>query len=256
MKACRSLRFLLVFLCLPAVTLAYPDREVLDREIARLEEYLRKAQAAEGPQCAPESLARAQSHLARAREELQEGDLWEAEDAVRLCEKEAEGIWESILVCGKDLDRDGVPDRRDRCPDRSETYNDYMDGDGCPDRIPQRAVLTADKIEILVPIRFDEESRRVLPGSNDVLGEVARILEENPGLRISIRAHMSDRLPAEEADEFTERRARAVKSALTDLGVADDRMEAEGRGSLEPVAANDSDWGRSLNERVEFIRIP
>ena len=32
--------------------------------------------------------------------------------------------------------------------------------------------------------------------------------------------------------------------------------EAEGRGSREPIAANDSSWGRMLNQRVEFIRIP
>lgn len=240
---------------IPSFLFGYPDPAKLTQEMKRLEEYLQKAQAAEGPECAPESLALAQSHLARAKEEFQEGDLWEAEDAIRLCEKEANGIWEKILVCGKDMDRDGIPDRKDRCLNDPETYNKYMDDDGCPDRIPQRAVLTTDKIELLVPILFDDQTQEPLPDSDAVLVEVARIMDENPDLRFRIQAHVDDRLPASQAGDVTVRRADLVKSALVDLGVAQERLETEGRGSREPLASNDSAWGRMLNQRVEFIRI-
>jgi outer membrane protein OmpA-like peptidoglycan-associated protein len=250
----------LLALLVPAIPVAvqagYPDRQALDREMARLEEYLGKAQAAEGPQCAPEALARAQSHLARAKEELEEGDLWAAEDAIRLCEREADGIWERILVCANDLDGDGIPDWKDRCPDEPETFNGYMDDDGCPDRVPRMAVLTPDRIELLVPIRFADEDPRPLPDSLPVLREVAGILAENPGLRVSVRAHMSDRLPAAQADAVTGRRAEAVRSVLVELGVPEGRLEAEGRGGREPLAANDSEWGRLLNERIEFVLVP
>ena len=249
--------YVLLLLAFPAIGLGgYPDPEELAREMERLEEYLAKAQAAEGPDCAPESLAAAQSHLARAKEEFQEKDFWEAEDAIRLCEKEAEGLWARILVCGRDVDRDGIPDRKDRCLNEPETHNDYMDEDGCPDVIPRMAVLTTDKIETLVPVLFDEESQRPLAESYAVLEEVARIMKENPGLRFSIRSHVDDSLPAGEADYATEQRADSVRDVLVYLGVPDDHLEAEGRGSREPVAANDSDWGRRLNQRIEFIRIP
>ena len=241
---------------IPGVAQGYPDAEKLGRQMKKLEEYLQKAQAAEGPECAPDSLAAAQSHLARAKEEFEEGDLWEAEDATRLCEKEAQGIWEKILVCGKDLDRDGIPDRKDHCLDDPESYNNYMDEDGCPDRVPRKAVLTADRIEILMPILFDDNTQQPLPESDAVLGEVAGIMEQNPGLRFSIQAHMDDRLPSDQADSITERRADSVRVVLVGLGIADDRLEAEGRGSREPLASNDSSWGRMLNQRVEFIRIP
>ena len=33
----------------------------------------------------------------------------------------------------RDYDGDGIPDARDRCPRRSERYNNHKDGDGCPD---------------------------------------------------------------------------------------------------------------------------
>lgn len=257
MRTCRWVLILLFLAAvLPSGALGYPDREALRKEMERLEEYLQKAQAAEGPECAPVSLAAAQSYLAAAKEELEEGDLWEAEDAIRLCRKEADGVWAKILVCGRDLDRDGIPDREDACLNDPETYNGYMDEDGCPDRAPRRAVLTEDGIEILVPISFDGETQRVLPGSVAVLEEVAGIMNENPDLRFSIQAHLDDRLPPSEADRVTGMRAESVKSLLVHLGVPDDRLEAVGKGSREPVASNDSAWGRTLNRRVEFIRIP
>ncbi len=256
MRIYRYFAFLLLLLALPVVALGYPDSEKLALEMDRLEEYLQKAQAAEGPECAPESLAAAQSHLARAKEEFQEKDFWAAEDAILLCEKEAEGIWAKILVCGRDLDRDGIPDRKDQCLKDPEIYNDYMDEDGCPDEIPRMAVLTGDKIEILVPVLFDDDTQRPLADSYAVLEEVARIMKENPDLRFSIQAHLDDRLPPGQADYATERRADSILDVLVYLGVPDDRLEAEGRGSREPVAANDSSWGRMLNQRVEFIRIP
>ena len=248
--------FLLFLLALPVVAQGYPEPEKLTQDMERLEEYLRKAQAAEGPECAPESLAAAQAHLARAKEEFQERDFWAAEDAIRLCEKEADGIWAKILTCGRDLDRDGVADRKDQCLKDPETYNDYMDEDGCPDEIPRMAVLTGDKIEILVPVLFDDDTQRPLADSYAVLEEVARIMKENPDLRFRIQSHLDDRLPPGQADDATERRADSILDVLVYLGVPDDRLEAEGRGSREPVASNDSSWGRMLNQRVEFIRIP
>jgi len=256
LRICRLFICLLFLLAFPAVALALcPDPEELAREMERLEEYLKKAQTAEGPECAPESLAVAQSHLARAKEEFQEKDFWEAEDAIRLCEKEAEGIWAMILICGRDVDRDGVPDRKDRCLKDPETYNDYMDEDGCPDQIPRMAVLTGDKIEVLVPILFDDDTQRPLADSYAVLEEVARIMKENPYLRFSIRSHLDDRLPPGEAGYTTAQRADSTRDVLVYLGISEDRLEAEGRGSREPVAENDSSWGRMLNQRVEFIRI-
>jgi len=35
-----------------------------------------------------------------------------------------------------DTDNDGFPDSLDSCPTQPETYNDYLDGDGCPDTPP------------------------------------------------------------------------------------------------------------------------
>lgn len=252
----RALLCLLCLLLLPASLAAYPDRDFLLHEMDRLEAYLRKAQAADGPLCVPDSLARAQALLAAAREEFDEGDYWEAEDAIRLCRDASENLWEEILSCGKDLDRDGLPDRADRCPETPETFNGYMDDDGCPDRMPRRAILSPDRIELLEPVRFDDDATQPVGGPDSVLHEVARLLKENPDLRIRVEAHLDGRVPPQEADRITAARAESVKDLLVSLGVAESRLQAEGKGGREPVASNDSAFGRRLNRRIELIRIP
>jgi OOP family OmpA-OmpF porin len=36
-------------------------------------------------------------------------------------------------------------------------------------------------------------------------------------------------------------------------GVSEDRLTAEGRGPDEPIASNETEEGRALNRRVEFL---
>lgn len=238
----------------PAGSSARRDR--LAEEIRKLEVYLLKAQTAEGSICVPELLSVAQVSLARAKEEFEEGDYWEAEDALLECRKTSGNLWDRILVCGEDLDRDGIQDYRDRCPEDPESYNGYQDSDGCPDRVPRRALLTPDKIEILEPLRFQEKTLDLLPADLDVLRDVALLLKENPLLRVRIEAHVDSSVLPEEALPLCAGRAETVRSALVALGVEGARLETAGKGSREPVAPNDSAWGRMLNQRIEFVRLP
>ena len=47
-------------------------------------------------------------------------------------------------------------------------------------------------------------------------------------------------------------RARAVGDWLVAHGVAADRIVFEGAGSSEPVASNETRYGRSLNRRIDI----
>ena len=51
---------------------------------------------------------------------------------------------------------------------------------------------------------------------------------------------------------MSQARAQAVADYLIANGVAADRLVVEGRGSSEPIADNDTRYGRSLNRRIEF----
>jgi len=253
-KAILILLLPLITLGAPAAALPGAYKDSLRTAILNLEDRLQKAQAAQGPLCEPEMLARAQTCLAAAKEEFQEGDYWEAEDILETCRKASDGLWERILACGRDADVDGIPDPKDGCPDAPETYNGYRDLDGCPDRIPERAVLSSTGIEIIEPLRFDDASQRLLPSCDPVLRDVARVLSENPAIRIEIQAHLDDSVPPERALEITGLRAAEVKKALAALGVAPDRLDPVGMGNRVPVAPNDSAAGRQVNQRVEFVR--
>jgi len=50
---------------------------------------------------------------------------------------------------------------------------------------------------------------------------------------------------------LSERRAQAVADFLRGLNVTGSRISTVGLGELNPVAANDSDYGRQQNRRVE-----
>jgi outer membrane protein OmpA-like peptidoglycan-associated protein len=243
-------------LCVPSPALAYPDGDALQKDIDLLEKSLQKAHAGQGPLCTPEALAAAQTCLAGVKQEFGEGDYWEAEDRLRICRREAEDIWNDILACGEDQDADGVPNRPDRCPTEPETYNGYQDEDGCPDRMPERAMLTGDRIEIIEPLGFNEQTHQLTSSSGPVLQEVARILRENPDVRLRVEVHLDNRLAPDQALRVSSLRAENLKSALVALGVGPDRVEAAGRGSEEPIAPNDSPFGRQVNSRVELVRLP
>jgi OOP family OmpA-OmpF porin len=48
------------------------------------------------------------------------------------------------------------------------------------------------------------------------------------------------------------RRADAVKKYLVSKGIADNRIQIEGKGESQPVADNKTDDGRAKNRRVQI----
>ena len=52
---------------------------------------------------------------------------------------------------------------------------------------------------------------------------------------------------------LSEKRAQAVADYLVKAGLPPDRLKAVGYGSLQPVAANDTDEGKAKNRRIDFV---
>lgn len=92
----------------------------------------------------------------------------------------------------------------------------------------------------------------ILPQSEQAMSDLAGFLLENPSVTIRITGH-TDAVGSDEANQIlSEGRANAVRADLIQRGVAEERIEAEGKGEKEPVADNDTEEGRQLNRRVEF----
>lgn len=84
------------------------------------------------------------------------------------------------------------------------------------------------------------------------LEKVAEFLGRHQNLMVLLQGHTDASGNASRNLSLSEQRAVAVREALVGLGVAQDRIRAEGMGESKPIASNDSVQGRSRNRRVEI----
>jgi outer membrane protein OmpA-like peptidoglycan-associated protein len=100
---------------------------------------------------------------------------------------------------------------------------------------------------------FDVGKATLKPGGRRAIGNVARIMRNEPERNIVIEGFTDDRGREEVNRRLSERRAQAVRAALADAGVEPGRIVARGLGESYPVASNASPAGRQLNRRVEIL---
>lgn len=117
-----------------------------------------------------------------------------------------------------------------------------------------RVEVTDDKIVIREKIQFDFDKATIRSESNDLLAEIAKVMNENPRLKkIRIEGHASSEGNYDHNMKLSKNRAKAVLDHLVKKGKVDKaRLESEGYGSDRPLASNDSESGRETNRRVEF----
>ena len=100
---------------------------------------------------------------------------------------------------------------------------------------------------------FATNKTYILPQSEQAMVDLANFLLENASVSIRITGH-TDAVGSDEANQIlSEGRANAVKADLVKRGVKAERITTEGKGEKEPVASNDTEEGRALNRRVEFV---
>jgi putative exosortase-associated protein (TIGR04073 family) len=107
-------------------------------------------------------------------------------------------------------------------------------------------------------LRFPDEllfkvgSARLEPQAGPRLSELARVLQQYPETRVSVKGYTDSTGPAAFNRQLSEARAKAVYDYLVARGVASTRLMAEGYAEARPLASNDSVDGRRLNRRVEL----
>ncbi len=103
-------------------------------------------------------------------------------------------------------------------------------------------------------IHFDTGKAVIQPDSENVLGEIAKLLQENPDLKLRVEGHTDNQGSAAANQALSEKRAQAVVAWLVAHGVSAPRLAAKGLGATKPVADNSSDDGRAKNRRVELVK--
>jgi outer membrane protein OmpA-like peptidoglycan-associated protein len=102
-------------------------------------------------------------------------------------------------------------------------------------------------------IFFEYDKSEILGGSVYELDRLVKIMKENPGIVIQIRGH-TDNLGTEAYNQkLSEDRARAVYTYILSKNIGNDRVSSVGFGESRPLASNDTEEGRALNRRVEFV---
>lgn len=131
--------------------------------------------------------------------------------------------------------------------------SDFKIAVGNPDT---RSKLITEGRFVTNSITFDSGSDILKNSSYGVLKEIAETLQQNPTVRVQILGH-TDSDGAESLNlDLSKRRAAAVKRALSnDFGIAESRIETDGRGQSQPVAPNNTSEGKAQNRRVEFIKL-
>jgi len=102
-------------------------------------------------------------------------------------------------------------------------------------------------------ILFKYDSDSILTESNASLNEAYLFLNEIPKLKVKIVGHTSNEGKAKYNQKLSKKRAVAVLNYLVGKGITEDRMIAEGKGSGEPVADNDTEENKQKNRRIQFI---
>ena len=102
-------------------------------------------------------------------------------------------------------------------------------------------------------IFFDFAKSTLLPKSRTELDRLIGLLGQYPKMEIEIAGH-TDNVGDDASNlALSEARAAAVKAYLVEHGVAAARLRSVGYGRSRPVATNETDEGRQLNRRVEFV---
>jgi OOP family OmpA-OmpF porin len=144
-----------------------------------------------------------------------------------------------------DSDNDGVNDEEDKCPNLAGTVANQ----GCPEVSQEIVTKTAYAAR---NIFFETGKATLLKKSYPALSEVAKILSDNPQLKLAIDGHTDNVGNDAFNQDLSEKRAAAVKTYLVSKGVDESRLAATGYGETQPVADNKTTAGRQKNRRVEM----
>lgn len=102
-------------------------------------------------------------------------------------------------------------------------------------------------------IRFESGKATI---DQDSMGLLDRLIETAlrcPNANIEVAGHTDSDGDSNANMTLSEKRAQAVADYLIKAGLPTDRLKAVGYGSLQPVAANDTDEGKAKNRRIDFV---
>lgn len=116
---------------------------------------------------------------------------------------------------------------------------------------------TVERIGEGIKITFDSgilfgfDSSSLTATSKQNITQLAETLNKYEDTEILIEGHTDNKGSEEYNQSLSERRAESVGDLLVSMGVPGTRITQVGYGEMQPIADNETDYGRSQNRRVE-----
>lgn len=121
-----------------------------------------------------------------------------------------------------------------------------------PEPAPVPVMVQVEPITVALPFAFDSDT--LSQQDIDQLQPIAQRLVNYPETELFVIGHTDSRGAEAYNQNLSEERAAVVAGYLaTHFGIEPSRIQAQGRGELEPVATNDTEDGRGQNRRVEVF---
>jgi outer membrane protein OmpA-like peptidoglycan-associated protein len=102
-------------------------------------------------------------------------------------------------------------------------------------------------------VLFDTGKFDLRSEAREKLARLSGIVLAHPGLKLAIEGYTDSTGSDELNRKLSQDRADAVRSYLTEQGLPQDSVTAQGFGKSEPVADNNTAAGRQKNRRVEIV---
>jgi len=111
------------------------------------------------------------------------------------------------------------------------------------------------KINGLVTVNFEYDKSSLSGESKRKIQSNAEWIKNNPKVKVQIEGHCDARGSIEYNVALGERRANAVKSYLTSLGVSSERLSVISYGKEKPLDSADNEQAWSRNRRANFVPV-
>jgi OOP family OmpA-OmpF porin len=104
-------------------------------------------------------------------------------------------------------------------------------------------------------VKFERSSAELRSANFGVLDRHVEFASNCSDYRIAVTGHTDNQGDEEWNTELSRLRAQAVADYLQQRGVPERQLLVDGAGSAEPVANNETAWGRIRNRRIEFALV-
>lgn len=122
-------------------------------------------------------------------------------------------------------------------------------------KIPKVTAKSGDKsiVMTILNIHLFTSANDLSASGKEILDNIANYLKTYPGNPVVARGHTDSTGKQATNQALSEKRAQKIREYLVAYkNIAPGRMTAEGTGSAQPLATNDSEAGRAMNRRVEL----